>query len=271
MPIAPSDWNLLGIKVQGQYFIDVCLPFGAAISCAIFEDISTLLHWIAEHRAGHTMIHYLDDFFTVHLVPVVCKHIMDTFKAVCQQIDMPVTEEKSAGPEQIMQFLGLTIDTTHMVIRIPQDKREDITKCIATALKKKKATGLQLQSLAGKLNFVCKAVPAGRPFTVNVYRAFEGTPQHHHVQLRGEVLTDLWMWHTFLESFRGWQPIISNKEKEARVVELYADAAGNPALGWGAHLPSQGLWMYLQWDTQWFNEFKPSIDFLVLYTLLAGM
>ena len=139
---------------------------------------------------------------------------MDTFKAVCHEIGMPVAEEKSGGPEQIMQFLGLTINTMHMVIRIPQDKREDITRCIETALNKKKATGLQLQSLAGKLNFICKAVPAGRPFTANVYRAFEGIPQHHHVQLKGKVLMDLQMWHTFLEKFRGWQPIICNKSKK---------------------------------------------------------
>ena len=59
VPIMPNDWNLLGMKVQGQYFIDICLPFGAAISCAIFEDISTLIHWIAECRLGHTMIHYM--------------------------------------------------------------------------------------------------------------------------------------------------------------------------------------------------------------------
>ena len=79
------------------------------------------------------------------------------------------------------------------------------------------------------------------------------------------------MWRTFLETFRGWQPIIPNKVKEATAVELYTDAAGNPALGWGAYLPSQGLWMFQQWDKHWFNEFKPSIDFLELYALLAGL
>ena len=52
------------------------------------------------------------------------------------------------------------------------------------------------------------------------------------------------MWQTFLAAFRGWQPIISNKQKEENAVELHADAAGNPALGWGAYLPLQGLWMY---------------------------
>ena len=271
VPITPADWNLLGIKVQGQFFIDICLPFGAAISCAIFEDISTLIHWIVQRRAGHALIHYLDDFFTVHPLKGVCKRIMDNFRDVCSEIGMPVAQEKSAGPVQVIQFLGLTIDTTRMVILIPQDKRADISRCIEALLKKKKATSLQLQSLAGKLNFICKAVPAGRPFIANVYRAFQGIPQHHHVQLRGEILTDLRMWCIFIQTFRGWQQIISSEIKEAAALELYADTSGNPQLGWGAYLPTQGLWMFQQWDTQWFQEFQPSIDFLELYALLAGL
>ena len=42
VPICFNGLKLLGIKVQGQFFIDTCLPFGAAIPCAIFEDIATL-------------------------------------------------------------------------------------------------------------------------------------------------------------------------------------------------------------------------------------
>ena len=56
VPIHYEDPNLLGIKVQGQFFIDCSLPFGASISCAIFEDIATLIHWIAEKRMAHKFI-----------------------------------------------------------------------------------------------------------------------------------------------------------------------------------------------------------------------
>ena len=45
-PMCFSDLRLLGIKVQGQFLIDTCLPFGTAISYAIFEDIATLIDWI---------------------------------------------------------------------------------------------------------------------------------------------------------------------------------------------------------------------------------
>ena len=111
----------------------------------------------------------------------------------------------------------------------------------------------------------------GRPFIANIYQSFAGILQHYHIQLKGNMLTDLKMWETFLTTFRGWQPIISNKLRDEDALELYADAVGNPSLGWGAFLPLHSLWMYQQWEFHWFHQFNPSIDFLELYALLAGV
>ena len=61
--VNPADFDLLGIKFDGKYYIDKCLPIGCSISCALFENCSTFLHWVAEIKAGlSTLDHYLDDF-----------------------------------------------------------------------------------------------------------------------------------------------------------------------------------------------------------------
>ena len=52
VPMCFQDLQLLGIKVKGQFFTDNCLPFGESVSCAVFEGILTLIHWIAERRVG---------------------------------------------------------------------------------------------------------------------------------------------------------------------------------------------------------------------------
>ena len=54
-------------------------------------------------------------------------------------------------------------------------------------------------------------------------------------------------------------------------VDVFADVAGSALLGWGAFFPAQGLWLYQKWDQVWFQEYNPSIDFLELYALLAGV
>ena len=54
--MAFMDLTLLGVKVEENYFIDCALPFEASISCKIFEDVASLIHWIAEKRAGHKFL-----------------------------------------------------------------------------------------------------------------------------------------------------------------------------------------------------------------------
>ena len=153
---------------------------------------------------------------------------------------MPISPEKAVGPVQVIQFLVLTIDTNGMVIKVPEDKRVDILTILTKIIQKRKATSLNLQSLAGKLNFLCKAIPAGRPFIKNVYQAFTGVLQHWHIDLKGDVLADLRMWKAFLLQLRGCQPIISSQQGAKDVVELYADALGNPSLGWGHSFQPKG-------------------------------
>ena len=111
-----NDLPLLGIKVQGQFFIDCCLPFGAAVSCQVFEKIATLIHWIAQKRDGYAFVHSIDDFFTLHKLSPTCGYIMGTFKQVCHEIGMPIFPDKSVGPVQVIEFLGLTIDSVLMVV-----------------------------------------------------------------------------------------------------------------------------------------------------------
>ena len=64
-------------------------------------------------------------------------------------------------------------------------------------------------------------------------------------------------------------PITDTKLLHMSAVGLFTDAAGNVKLGWGAWLPHLGLWMYGQWEEEFFQKFCPSIDFLELYALLA--
>ena len=43
------------------YFVDKCLPFGAAISCAIFQAFSDAIAYLVKWRTGKTVVNYLDD------------------------------------------------------------------------------------------------------------------------------------------------------------------------------------------------------------------
>ena len=127
-------------------------------------------------------------------------------------------------------------------------------------IKTRKATSWKLQSLTSKLNFIAKAVLAGKCFMKGVYQAQAGIPHHRHIDLCSPVLADLRMWKVFLDKFRGWMPITDTKQLHASAVEIFVDAEGSVNLGWGTWLPHKGLWMYGQWEEDFFQLFQPSID-----------
>ena len=158
-----------------------------------------------------------------------------------------------------------------MVIHIPQDKLQDIAQIITKMVKTRKATSWELQLLVGKLSFIAKVVPAGKCFIKGIYQAQAGVPHHRHIGLRSPVLSDLCMWKVFPSQVQGWMPIMDTKVLHASAIEVFTDVAGNVKLGWGACLPHLGLWMYGQWEEDFFQKFQLPIDFLELYSLLAAI
>ena len=54
---------MMGISLIGKYYINASLPFGAALSCFIFEKVATPIEWIVANETKlKSLSHYLDDF-----------------------------------------------------------------------------------------------------------------------------------------------------------------------------------------------------------------
>ncbi|KAM9316824.1 uncharacterized protein PAF06_007914 [Gastrophryne carolinensis] len=156
---------------------------------------------------------------------------------------VPVATEKTEGPRTCMSFLGIEIDSQAGVCRLPLVKVRDLLQELQGALLVKKVTLRQLQSVLGKLNFVCKVLPMGRVFSRRLSLATAGVKEaHHFIRLTGGLKEDLRMWVSFLSSFNGlvyWlDPVRENRE-----VGLFTDAAGST--GFGAYFA--GRWCATPW------------------------
>ena len=135
LPISKKDWHLLGIKFNSRFYIDICLPFGASISCALFKKVSSVLQWLAHHRAGLPIACYLDDYFTAHILQQVCDLSMQTIHDTCTEVSVTMALDKQVFATQIIEYLGLLIDTIMMIIQIPQDKQRDLIKHLSDMIK----------------------------------------------------------------------------------------------------------------------------------------
>ena len=87
-------------------------------------------------------------------------------------LNVPVAFKKTEWSEFRMIFLGILMDGKHHLLCIQIEKKEKALRLINEILAKKKATVKQLQVLTGFLNFLTKAIPAGRTFTRCMYAKF---------------------------------------------------------------------------------------------------
>ncbi|CAG2231890.1 unnamed protein product [Mytilus edulis] len=107
--VSPSDFDQLGFIFDGKYYFDRCLPQGASISCSLFEKFSTALHWVTELTSGNSnILHYLDDFlFGGEANSPTCQETLETFKKICSDWGVPLAEDKTVQPTEILTFLGV--------------------------------------------------------------------------------------------------------------------------------------------------------------------
>ena len=99
--ILRSDWPLLILKATNPedgltyFFIDKCLPFGAAISCSHFQYFSDAVAHIVKAKSGRDLINYLDDYFFAALLMHLCNAQIELFLQICETINFPVSIEKT--------------------------------------------------------------------------------------------------------------------------------------------------------------------------------
>lgn len=206
LPIRPQDRRWLVMKAKHPvskkyfYFVDMCLPFGASISCSYFSRVSKSIAHIYRHLSKHDLVFYLDDFLFGGSTKVECDKQVQFFLDLCQDINFPVSVDKTVYGSQEIVFLGILINTLTRTISIPNEKRDRALQEVDTMIRSKKVKVLQVQQLTGLLNFICRAIFPGRAFTRRFYAKIAGNnlKQHFHIRVDNEMRADLLVWKTFL-------------------------------------------------------------------------
>jgi hypothetical protein len=252
LPCYPGDFDLLGIMLDGQYYIDKCMPMGCSISCSTFEKFSSFLNWEIKRRSGYNDIdHYLDDFIFMSVANSdICKLSMLQFEAMCTEFGVPIACDKTVGPVTCLLYLGLELDSISMEIRVPRDKVINLLHQINDALLLRKITLQQLQSLTGSLAFCAKAMPSARAFIRRLYSAMsQAKKPYHKIRLSNGLKSDLNMWKTFLTNYNGTSVMLDTEWKSNSDIQLFTDSAGQSNLGCGIYF--NGRWAFMQWPQQW--------------------
>ena len=207
------------------------------------------------------------------LMKAACDGQIQKFLDVCQEINFPVSLEKTEWGATIMLFLGLLLDSINQVVCIPVEKIQKALELIEYFLEqgRKKATVLQIQKLCGVLNFLCRCVIPGRVFLMRTYALTSSKLlPHHHVRISGETRMDLTVWKTFLNHPQVFcRPFMEFIEVTARDIDMYSDASRNFSKGFGAYCNKS--WTYGVWDGEFVEKHQPSIEYLELFGVTVAV
>jgi len=162
VPIHPSQWRYFGISWRHKFYLDTRMCFGLRNAPWLFDRVGQAIIRTIRRQGFHAQI-YVDDIF-------ICEHS----KSRCLQATAYVIRllrslgwninNKIQRCQQVVQYLGVELDSTSMQARLSPSKLADLHSEIIYTLNLRKITKRGLQSLVGKLNWACKVVYGGRTF-----------------------------------------------------------------------------------------------------------
>jgi hypothetical protein len=186
-----------------------------AISCSLFEKFSTFLQWAVEEACGlHSVDHYLDDFLFVGQKDTNnYLTLMNTFKHICGDLGVLTADNKTMGPAEVIHFLGFTIDTVLMMVRIPEEKLHKLSVSLKNLLQRKKVFLKDLESFIGLLAYCSRAIPSSRAFITRFYDLIASVKvkkPYYMIRINKEVKGDVLIWLIFFRQFQ-WPVLFSRK------------------------------------------------------------
>ena len=264
LPVRQEDWPLLVYCWEGQFCVDLKLPFGGPSSASIFTDFADLICWIINNKYNLVAIHYSDDYLLISpAVFVLALQQSHTMLEVFRFLNIPVAEDKLLGPANVLPYLGIDIDTISMTAAVPRDKLDSLLALLPKWNNRRTATKQQLLSLIGKLSHVALVVRPGRLFLRRLIDlSCTVKENHHHVNLNVEARKDVQWWLAWLPTWNSRSIIPQSKSILSSDLKLHTDASGK---GFGAIYGTR--WIQGEWNTQCAGK---GIDFHELFAIVAA-
>ena len=203
LPVDPYDYPLLGYLWGDQLFFDVRLPMGLRSAAMACQRVTNSVCFMLS-QAGCFALSYLDDFMGIS-TPHDADRQFELSGSLLQALGLQESSQKVCPPSTQMICLGVLFDTVNLTMSVnPARLRELQDAVLPPWLVKKSATKTELQSLIGKLAFVCKCVRPGRLFLSRLLDILRSLRRpRHRVRLTADFRKDIRWWPRFLSVYNG--------------------------------------------------------------------
>lgn len=244
----PSNYDSTGLKwcFQGEksshYMVDTRLPFGAAASPKIFNELSQAVCCIMAAHGHPNVICYLDDFLITNSSFADTLVTLNYLMALLRLLGFDINYDKVEGPVQTITFLGIQLDTVKMNLSLSHSRLNELKLDLQKFCQFSKVSKRQLQSLAGKLNWATQCIYGGRVFLRNIICKINSLHSPwHRTRITKPIREDLSWWIQFMEVFNGVVPMVETRP----MAPVSIDAC---SMGAGAYF--LGDWIYTRWSPE---------------------
>ena len=169
VPIHPDHRRYLQVQWKGTRYQFNCLPFGLSSAPRIFTKIMRpAIAWL--RQLGCRMITYIDDNLIMAPTEEEATYQAKIAVALLEALRFVVNRPKSILiPCQELQFLGFSIDSVAMTIRVPQEKLKKMQSKAKELLSSPTTSGREVARFVG----ITSSLALGIPPTLLFYRALQ--------------------------------------------------------------------------------------------------
>ena len=244
VPMHPSSLPHLCFQWRGKVYTTNVLPFGLSLAPWIFTKV--LRPVIGYCRSvGISVIAYLDDFLWADGKSNI-HSLVEFARALLSHLGFTVSDKKSEWtPTQILQFLGLLINSESYTFAVPKEKLSRVVGAVSALLEKhsnrSKISAKDVAGICGHILSIRLAVAPARIYTRALYSVLNTAPHWYaSVQLSDAAVDELQFWKSQLPNFSSHAMIPAQF-----TIRLHCDASDD---GWGAHCLDASAFGYFEYD-----------------------
>lgn len=252
VPINPDHSKYQGIRWQldsepEKFYIDRRLCFGLRCGPYYFNLLSEFIAYYMSIVHNVFVVNYLDDFLVKGSTFEECcknQHLVIEF---LRFLGLHISWHKVSPPAQVTVYLGITIDSVKMELRLPEGKLDKLNDLLKEFEDKKSASKHQLEKLAGSLAHCATVVRGGRTFCRRIYDACKVASRNKskHVRLNVLIREDIKWWKRFAAVFNGRAAI----QNQWYAIPMVSDSSGR---GFAVYLGQD--WVAGTWNNSFVNS-----------------
>lgn len=262
----PLDTPLLGVKVDGLYYLDLCPPFGCKTSSAACQRMSNAVVYLMR-QAGFFTLAYLDDFSGCEKELGLATNSYAYFTSLAKHLGLQLASHKCHPPTTNIEWLGYLIDTINMTVKVPDAKLEEVIEECAKWTGKTRARKKHIQSLAGRLIYITNCITPARRFVARVLATLRAMADREWTTIGPDFHLDLQWFKKYAKMSNGMFFYIPHRKE----IEIRCDSSLTG--GGGDALNYCYSWEYPKDHTNRFPHIHhlEAVNLLVAYATLAPL